>query len=185
MHSMSEEHTGNLGGDRSFEERVFARFDAIDARFDAIDGWRDSVDKWRGSIDGWRDSVDKWRGSIDGWRDSVDKWRGSIDGWRDSVDKWRGSIDGWRDSIDVWRSATDSRFDRIEKRLTNLEVTSEKRALETKPIWERALSEILELKSVVGDLTRRMEIFHRDLVKIRADQVLFDERLEKIESKRS
>ena len=34
---MSEENTHNLDGGRSFEERVFARFDTVDARFDAVD----------------------------------------------------------------------------------------------------------------------------------------------------
>ena len=34
---MSEENTQNLDGGRSFEERVFARFDIVDARFDAVD----------------------------------------------------------------------------------------------------------------------------------------------------
>lgn len=34
---MSEESTQNLNGGRSFEDRVFARFDAVDTRFDAVD----------------------------------------------------------------------------------------------------------------------------------------------------
>lgn len=145
---MSEQRTENLGGDRSFEERVFARFDAIDARFDTIDAWRDSVDRWRGSVDGWRDS-----------------------------------IDGWRDSIDVWRSATDSRFDRIERRLGALELTSEKRATETKPIWERALSEILQVKSAVVELSRKVGILNREILTLKANQEEFDERLDKLESR--
>ncbi len=35
---MSEDTTQDMNGSRSFEERVMARFDAMDARFDAIDG---------------------------------------------------------------------------------------------------------------------------------------------------
>ena len=34
---MSEKITENLDGDRSFEDRVFARFDALDSRMDALD----------------------------------------------------------------------------------------------------------------------------------------------------
>lgn len=43
---MSEETTQNLpdGDQRSFEERVFARLDAIDSRFDTIDSRFDAVD---------------------------------------------------------------------------------------------------------------------------------------------
>jgi hypothetical protein len=136
MPAMSDATTGNLGDNRSFEDRVFARFDAMDARFSSIDARFDA-------------------------------------------------IDGWRDSMDVWRSATDSRFDRIENRLGALELANEKRALETKPIWERALAEIVELKKIVGELVRRMEVFSRDSLRIRADLVGLEERLDKIESRRS
>ena|SRR2546423_1814983 len=41
---MSEEKTKEQPDTRSFEERVFARFDAIDARFDAIDARFDALD---------------------------------------------------------------------------------------------------------------------------------------------
>ena len=34
---MNEEPTQNLSGTRTFEERVFARFDSVDARFDTVD----------------------------------------------------------------------------------------------------------------------------------------------------
>jgi len=35
---MSEEQTHDLGDNRSLEERIFARFDAIDARLNDMDG---------------------------------------------------------------------------------------------------------------------------------------------------
>lgn len=41
---MSEESTQNIDGGRSFEERVFARFDAFDARFDSVDARFNTVD---------------------------------------------------------------------------------------------------------------------------------------------
>ncbi|HVF55502.1 MAG TPA: hypothetical protein VM934_05080 [Pyrinomonadaceae bacterium] len=41
---MSEETTRNITDGRSFEERVFARFDAMDARFDAMDAQLKDVD---------------------------------------------------------------------------------------------------------------------------------------------
>ena len=41
---MNEEPTKNLSGRKSFEERVFARFDAFDTRFDSVDARFDSVD---------------------------------------------------------------------------------------------------------------------------------------------
>ena len=41
---MSERPTNTLDGSRSFEERVFARFDGLDQ-------WRRQVDDWRGQLD--------------------------------------------------------------------------------------------------------------------------------------
>lgn len=41
---MSEEHTQNLSDNRSFEERVFARFDALDLRLDRVDARLDAMD---------------------------------------------------------------------------------------------------------------------------------------------
>ncbi|MGI9068153.1 MAG: hypothetical protein ACR2HX_17340 [Pyrinomonadaceae bacterium] len=41
---MSDQNTDAINGRRPFEERVFARFDAIDARFNAIDERFDRVD---------------------------------------------------------------------------------------------------------------------------------------------
>lgn len=41
---MSEEITRNLHDNRSFEDRVLARFDAFDARFDSVDARFESID---------------------------------------------------------------------------------------------------------------------------------------------
>jgi archaellum component FlaC len=102
---MSEESTHDMSDGRSFEERVFARFDAIDARLDTVDA-----------------------------------------------------------------------------RLQALETQAERRALETKPIWERALSEILELKQGLYNVERKLDVLSRDIVQVRADQVHVERRLEKLES---
>ncbi len=98
---------------RSFEERVFARFDAMDARFDAVD----------------------------------------------------------------------TRLENIDGRVRALEIQNEKRALETKPIWERALAEILEVKEGLADVGRKIDVLSRDIVKVRADQVRLEDRLDKLDSK--
>ncbi len=42
--SMNEETTKGLPDKRSFEERVFARFDAMDARFDAVEAGLDRLE---------------------------------------------------------------------------------------------------------------------------------------------
>jgi chromosome segregation ATPase len=127
---MSEELTQEFPGKKTFEERVFARFDAMDVRFDAIEG-----------------------------------------------------------------------------RLENLE----SRAYDTKPIWEQALAEILEVKKrvrvveaevaavkanyggirtdfeelkreLVRQLTRRLDLVLKALVDTRDEMAAAEERITKLES---
>ena len=105
----------------------------------------------------------------------------------------------------------DARFESLDVRVGALESQSERRALETKPIWERALAEIgevkldlrevktglgevrsglTEVKEHVGaleDATRlmagKLDILNRDLTTLRAEQSGLEDRVEKLESK--
>lgn len=117
---MNDDDTKHLADSRSFEERVFARFDAMESRFDSMEKRFDGVD---------------------------------------------------------------ARLDRLEQRVETLEVQSEKRALETKPIWERALAEILEVKLRVDDVVRKLDVLSRDVMQVRADQLRLDDRVDKLDSK--
>ncbi len=83
-----------------------------------------------------------------------------------------------------------ARFDAIDARLRALEIQAEKRALETKPIWERALAEIVEVKERLGSLeqlskqvVRKVDLLTRDMMTLRADQSDLEDRVEKLESK--
>jgi len=110
---MSEETTRDLSDNRSFEERVFARFDAMEARFDA-------------------------------------------------------------------------RFSAIEKRLDNLDSrvqALEAKALDTKPIWERALAEILAVKERVESIERKLDVLTLDMMQLRGDQRGLHARMDALESK--
>lgn len=116
---MSEEQTQNIPDPRSFEERVFARFDALDRRFDDMD----------------------------------------------------------------------KRFDGLEARVQRLEEQSERRAVETKPIGERALAEIVEIRQDIGEikevlkkLSKRIDVISADMVRLRADLSDHEDRLDKLEA---
>jgi chromosome segregation ATPase len=127
---MADEPTRELPDRRSFEERVFARFDAMDARFDAMDARFNAVD--------------------------------------------------------ARFEAMDARFDSVEIRLDGLDVrvqALEAKALDTKPIWERALAEILEVKNGVEDLNRKVDVLTLDVMQTRADQRRVEKRLDKLESR--
>jgi chromosome segregation ATPase len=116
---MSEERTENFSGNRSFEERVFARFDSIDARFDAME------------------------------------------------------------------VRLDRRFDGLDSRVQALEA----KALDTKPIWERALAEILEVKQDVAEvkervanIERKFDVLILDMMQLRGDQRRVNSLFDRLES---
>jgi hypothetical protein len=82
-----------------------------------------------------------------------------------------------------------ARLDVIDARLQSLENQAEQRALETKPIWERALAEILEVKERLGTLeqisnqmVRKIDVLGKDMLTLRADQTGVENRLDKLES---
>lgn len=109
---MSEETTHHLPDGRSFEERVFARFDAIDASLQDLNS-------------------------------------------------------------------------RVQK----LENESERRAADTKPIWERALAEIVAVGEKVDGLTERvykveqkLDVFWEDMLNLRSDQRTLRKRMDKLEA---
>lgn len=87
-----------------------------------------------------------------------------------------------------------ARFDAIDARLAELENEAERRAIETKPIWERALSEILEVRQgldefrgevndALRDILRKFGVLGNDMIQLRADQTHVESRLDNLESK--
>jgi hypothetical protein len=75
-----------------------------------------------------------------------------------------------------------ARFDSLDARLQALETQAERRAMETRPIWERALAEILELRESLANVERKIDVLSRDIVQVRADQVRVESRLQNLES---
>ena len=132
---MNEEQTRDLPDRRSFEDRVFARFDSMDARFDSMDARINSLEV----------------------------------------------------RVDAQFNLIDVRFDRVDARLDGLDVrvqALEAKALDTKPIWERALVEIVEVKKGVDDINRKLDILYQDVFQVRADQRLVHQRMDALESRR-
>ena len=129
---MNEEPTRELPDSRSFEERVFARFDSMEARFNAVDARFDSMEA-----------------------------------------RFEARFD-----------RVDARFNLIEARLDGLDIrvqALEAKALDTKPIWERALAEILEVKKGVEDINRKLDVLNQDVLQVRADQRLVHKRMDAVE----
>ncbi|HWW76076.1 MAG TPA: hypothetical protein VNZ44_11790 [Pyrinomonadaceae bacterium] len=130
---MSEETTHNLPDGRSFEERVFARFDALDAGMARMESRLENVE---------------------------------------------ARLDG----VETQLADLTSRVERLESQ-------SERRAVETKLIWERALAEIAAVKQEVINVGEKVDLLDhkvvvlgRDIVTVRADQLRLEKRMDKLES---
>ncbi|MGI9106936.1 MAG: hypothetical protein ACR2G4_11885 [Pyrinomonadaceae bacterium] len=75
--------------------------------------------------------------------------------------------------------ALDARLDKVEARLEKLEAKS----YDTKPIWERALAELIELNQRVANVERKIDVLGRDMIQLRADQAHVENRLDHLESR--
>ncbi len=75
-----------------------------------------------------------------------------------------------------------ARLDSIDARLQSLENQAERRALETKPIWERALQEIMETRR---ELSKRLDRIEAIAHETRADLRDAEDRIDRLESKSS
>ena len=145
---MSEDRTGDLPNKRSFEERVFARFDAFEARFES------------------RFSA-------------IDVRFNAVDARFNAVDARFDAIDGRLDAIDARFDAVDGRLDGLDTRVQALEA----RSLDTKPIWERALAEILNIKERVENMERKFDLLIQDMMQLRGDQRRLEAQFDALKSK--
>lgn len=75
----------------------------------------------------------------------------------------------------------ETRLDGIDQRLEALE----NKAYDTKPIWERALAEILELRENVHTLDRKFNVLTRDSIALRSDQSRLEDRMDKLDAERA
>jgi chromosome segregation ATPase len=159
---MSEERTGELPDPRSFEERVFTRFDTLDARSRAMET------------------------RFDGMNARFDAMETRFDAMETRFDAMETGFDAMEARFEKRFSAIDKRFDGVDARLDSLDgrvQALEARALDTKPIWERALVEILEVRKGVEDLNRKIDVLNQDVLQVRADQRRVEKRMTDLETR--
>jgi chromosome segregation ATPase len=97
------------------------------------------------------------------------------------------------DAIEARFDTMEARFDAVDARLAGLDTrvrVLEAKAYDTKPIWERALAEILEIKQGVEEVKGRVENIERkfdvlalDMMQLRGDQRRIDKRMDALESR--
>jgi chromosome segregation ATPase len=161
---MSEKITENLDGDRSFQDRVFARFDALEVYLKNIDSRVQNLDSRVQSLDSRVQSLDS----------RVQ-----------SLDSRVQNLDSRVESLDARVQSLDSRVQNLDARVQNLDArvqVLESRAYDTKPIWENALKEIVETRR---ELTRRLDRIEAMVLDTRAGLSEAEDRLNKLESRPS
>jgi chromosome segregation ATPase len=79
-----------------------------------------------------------------------------------------------------------ARFDAIDSRLGDMDARLQKleaKQYDTKPVWERALAELLGLQDKVDNLSRKIDVLSMDMIQLRADQGRTERRLDQLESR--
>jgi hypothetical protein len=78
-----------------------------------------------------------------------------------------------------------ARFDALDARIGTLEMKVDERAVETRPIWERALKEIADLRQDMTAALRKVEhkidVLNRNILEVQADQRDLEGRVETLE----
>ena len=190
---MSEDKTKNMNDSRSFEERVFARFDAVDERFQRIEGnleirirklearQYDTKPIWEqvlvalAEINTRLDKMDARFDSIDARLDKMDYRFDGIDARLDKMDARFDGIDARLDKMDARLDGIDARLDKMDVRFDGIDAHLDK------------VDACFDKQDTVLDngfrsVERKMDVLNKYFLETRADQRYLDDRLEKLES---
>lgn len=69
----------------------------------------------------------------------------------------------------------------LDTRLQLVETKIQERGFETRPIWEKALAEIMAVNQRVVTIDRKIDVFSKDMLNLRAEQLGIEQRLAKLE----
>jgi hypothetical protein len=70
----------------------------------------------------------------------------------------------------------------LDTRLQHVESKIEQRGFDTKPIWEQALVEIMEVRREVKSVNLKIDVFSKDMLNLRAEQLETQQRLDRLEA---
>jgi len=90
------------------------------------------------------------------------------------------------DAMNVRFATMEARFDAVDARLAGLDTrvqALEARAYDTKPIWERALAEILNVKERLENVERKFDVLIQDMMQLRGDQRRVESQFDALKSK--
>jgi hypothetical protein len=72
--------------------------------------------------------------------------------------------------------------ERVEAHIKTLEANIERQGFNTKPMWEKALEELADMKQSLATLSRKIDVFSGDMLNLRAEQLKNEERLRRLEA---
>ncbi|HEY6246881.1 MAG TPA: hypothetical protein VIX17_23210 [Pyrinomonadaceae bacterium] len=165
---MSEDKTKEMNDSKSFEARVFARFDGVDERFERIEGRLVNVEITISKLEARQyDTKPIWEQvlaavvEINARLDKMDLRFDGIDARLDKMDLRFDGIDARLDKMDARFDGTDARLDKMDLRFDQQDTV---------------------LDNGFRNVERKMDVLNKYFLETRADQRYLDDRLEKLES---
>jgi len=176
---MSETNTEEINGSRSFEERVFARFDAVDRRFDGVEVRIERLEMKR------LDTKPIWERALAAIEETNANMRNGFAVVGSAIDQMNGRLDSMDkrfDGVDSRFEAMHQRFDRVEVRLDSMDQRFEEMDKRFDGVDSRFETLSMELDDGLRGVERKMDVLNQYFLEMRADQRYVDRRLQKIES---
>jgi len=176
---MSEDRTAETNESRSFQDRVFARFDTIDDRFERVEGRLSSVEISIGKLeDRQYDTKPIWEQALVAIAETNTVMLAGFDEFRRQLE----SINARLDSMDARFDSMDARFDSMDARFDSMDVRFESLSDRV----ETGSSTLhTDLENGLRGVERKIDVLNKNILELQADQRYVDSRLEKIESKPS
>jgi chromosome segregation ATPase len=190
---MSEDKTAETKDPRSFEERVFARFDAVDERFERIEGRLLNVEIRITKLeDRQYDTKPIWEHALAAIAElnermlkgfaEIQAQLTAMNSRLDAMDRRFDAIDGRLDAMDVRFDAMDVRFDAMDVRFDAMDRRFDAIDQRSQVIEGRLSTQDVDSNNNFRGLERKLDVLNKNIFELRADQRYVDSRLEKIES---
>ena len=183
---MREDRTAETNESRSFQDRVFARFDTIDDRFERVEGRLSSVEIRIGKLeDRQYDTKPIWEKALAAITETNTAMLAGFDEFRrqlESINARLDSMDARFDSMDARFDSMDARFESVDARFDSTDTKFE--ALNDK-VEAGSNTLHVDLKDGLRGVERKIDVLNKNILELQANQRYVDSRLEKIESKPS
>jgi peptidoglycan hydrolase CwlO-like protein len=69
----------------------------------------------------------------------------------------------------------------VRSEVADLKQTVDSRLRETRPIWEAVQSRLDDISEDLGNVDRKLDVLHGDVLQVRADQKRLNDRVDRLE----